>query len=73
MWYEERAAALGGTLAAEKEAATDEAYTRAGTEVTRDGRLVPVLVPDNQGSVPDNPGSAAAVAGAFVSMAVRCH
>jgi hypothetical protein len=62
VWYEELAAALAEKLAAEKEEAMDEAYTRVGMDVTRGAGLVSVL---------DNPSSAAAVgAGASVLLAV---
>ena len=58
--------------------AMDEAYTRAGTQVTRGVRLVLVLRLDNLRSVLDNPGFAednrgSAAAGASVSLAVGCH
>jgi hypothetical protein len=69
VWYEELAAALAEKLAAEKEEAMDEAYTRVGMDVTRGAGLVSVL--DNPSSALDNPSSAAAVvAGASVSLAV---
>jgi hypothetical protein len=63
--YEEREAASAVKLATEKaeEEAMDEAYTRVGTHVTRDVRLVPAL---------GNPRSAAG-AGASASLVVRCH
>jgi hypothetical protein len=65
VWYEELAAASAEKLAAEKEEAMDEAYTRVGTDVTRAAGLVSVL---------DSPSSAAAaVMGASVSLAVRFH
>ena len=59
--------------------AMDEAYTPAGTQVTRGVPLVLVLRLDNPRSVLDNPGSAkdnrgsAAVAGASVSPVVGCR
>jgi hypothetical protein len=64
--YEEREAASAVKLAAEKaEEAMDEAYTRVGTHVTRDARLVPAL---------GSPSSAAgAGADASASLVVRCH
>jgi hypothetical protein len=62
--YEELAAASAERLAAEKEEAMDEAYTLVGRHVTRGVRLVSAL---------DNPDSAAAVADASVSPAVRFH
>ena len=59
--------------------AMDEAYTPAGTQVTRAVRLVLVPQLDNLRSVLDNPGSAkdnqgsAVAADASVSLAVDCH
>ena len=51
----------------------DEAYTWAGTQVTRGVRLVSVLELDNRNSVLDNPDSAAAGAAAWVSTTGRIH
>ena len=72
--HEELAAASGEKLVAEKET-KDEAYTQVGTDiptatdVTLDVRLVSVL--DRPSAALDSPSSAAAVAGASVSPAVR--
>jgi hypothetical protein len=62
--YVELAGALAEKPAAEKEEARTEAYTQAGTDVTRDVRLVSVLY---------SPNAAAAVTGASVSLAVQFH
>jgi len=75
--YEKLAAASGEKLVAEKEEAMDEAYTQVGTDIqtatdaTLDVRLVSVL--DRPSAALDSPSSAAAVAGASVSPAVRFH
>jgi hypothetical protein len=65
---EELAAALAEKLAVE---VMDEVYTQVGRHVTRGVRLVSVL--DRLSAVLDCPGSAAAVAGASVSLAVRIY
>ena len=68
---EELAAALAEKLAVEKVEAMDEVYTQVGRHVTRGVRLVSVL--DRLSAVLDCPRSAAAVAGASVSLAVRFY
>jgi hypothetical protein len=68
---EELAAALAEKPAVEKVEAMDEVYTEVDTNVTRGVRLV--SVPDTLSAVLDCPRSAAAVAGASVSLAVRFH
>jgi hypothetical protein len=69
--YEELAAAWAGTPAAEKEEARNEGHTQVGTRVTRGAHLVSVL--DRTRVALDFPRSAPAVAGASVSLAVRCQ
>jgi hypothetical protein len=64
---EELAAALAEKLEVEKVEAMDEVYTQVDRNVMRGARLVSVL--DTMSAVLDNPSSAAAVAGASVSLA----
>jgi hypothetical protein len=65
---EELAAALVEKLAVET---VDGVHTQVDTNVTRDVRLVSVM--DTVSAVPDNPGSAAVVTGASVSLAGPFH
>jgi hypothetical protein len=60
---------LAEKLAVERVEAMGEVYTQVDRNVTRGGRLVSVL--DTLSAVLDKPSSAAAVAGASVSLAVR--
>jgi hypothetical protein len=68
---EELAAALAEKLAVQRVEAMAEMYTQVDTNLARGVRLVSVM--DTVSAVPDNPGSAAAVAGASVSLAGRLH